>query len=122
MKRFSIIICLLCAIISNMCAQHISRRYHDRSMSDVLIDLDKSSSRYKISFIYNELEDFTVTQNVNEQNIPNAIRRVIGFYPMKMTVGDSLITVECTFVLFQTHNFDRHTKALPYSYIKIVIL
>lgn len=64
-------------------------------MSDVLIDLDKSSSRYKISFIYNELEDFTVTQNVNEQNIPNAIRRVIGFYPMKMTVGDSLITVEC---------------------------
>ena len=95
MKRFSIIICLLCAIISNMCAQHISRRYHDRSMSDVLIDLDKSSSRYKISFIYNELEDFTVTQNVNEQNIPNAIRRVIGFYPMKMTVGDSLITVEC---------------------------
>ena len=95
MKRFSIIICLLCAIISNMCAQHISRRYHDRSMSDVLIDLDKSSSRYKISFIYNELEDFTVTQNVNEQNIPAAIRRVIGFYPMKMTVGDSLITVEC---------------------------
>lgn len=95
MKRFSIIICLLCAIISNMCVQHISRRYHDRSMSDVLIDLDKSSSRYKISFIYNELEDFTVTQNVNEQNIPDAIRRVIGFYPMKMTVGDSLITVEC---------------------------
>ena len=95
MKRFLIIICLLCAIISNMSAQHISRHYHDRSMSDVLIDLDKSSARYKISFIYNELEDFTVTQDVNEQNIPAAIRRVIGFYPMKMTVGDSLITVEC---------------------------
>ena len=95
MKRFSIIICLLCAFISNICAQHISRHYHDRSMSDVLIDLDKSSARYKISFIYNELEDFTVTQDVNEQNIPDAIRRVIGFYPMKMTVGDSLITVEC---------------------------
>ena len=95
MKRFSIIICLLCAFIPNICAQHISRRYRDRSMSDVLIDLDKSSSRYKISFIYNELEDFTVTQNVNEQNMPDAIRRVIGFYPMQMTVGDSLITVEC---------------------------
>ena len=95
MKRFSIIICLLCAFIPNICAQHISRRYRDRSMSDVLIDLDKSSSRYKISFIYNELEDFTVTQNVNEQNIPDAIRRVIGFYPMQMTVEDSLITVEC---------------------------
>ena len=95
MKRFSIIICLLCALFSNICAQHISRRYHDRSMSDVLIDLDKSSARYKISFIYNELEDFTVTQNVEEQNVPDAIRKVIGFYPMKMTIGDSLITVEC---------------------------
>ena len=69
---------MLCAIISNMCAQHISRRYHDRSMSDVLIDLDKSSSRYKISFIYNELEDFTVTQNVNEQKIPDAIRKTLS--------------------------------------------
>ena len=28
-------------------------------------------------------------------NIPDAIRKVIGFYPMQMTVGDSLITVEC---------------------------
>lgn len=95
MKRFLVIICLLCAFISTICAQPVSRRYHNRSMSDVLIDLDKSSSRYKISFIYNELEDFTVTQDINEQDVPGAIRRVIGFYPMKMTVGDSLITVEC---------------------------
>ena len=95
MRRILIIICMLSAMFSSMSAQHIFRRYHDRSMSDVLIDLDKSSARYKISFIYNELEDFTVTQNVNEQNIPDAIRRVIGFYPIKMTVGDSLITVEC---------------------------
>lgn len=64
-------------------------------MSDVLIDLDKASARYKVSFIYNELEDFTVTQDAEAQNIPDAIRRVIGFYPMKMVVSDSLITVEC---------------------------
>ena len=95
MKRYSLIICMLCALLSQMNAQHISRRYHDRSMSDVLIDLDKSSDRYKISFIYNELEDYTVTQDVDEQNVPDAIRKVIGFYPMKMTIGDSLITVEC---------------------------
>ena len=63
-------------------------------MSDVLIDLDKVSARYKVSFIYNELEDFTVTQDVEGQNIPDAIRRVIGFYPMKMVVSDSLIPVE----------------------------
>lgn len=95
MRRFSAIIFLLCTFALEMSAQHIQRNYHDRSMSDVLIDLDKASKRYKISFIYNELEDFTVTQNVKTANIPDAIRKVIGFYPMQMTVGDSLITVEC---------------------------
>lgn len=95
MRRFSAIIFLLCTFVLAMSAQHIQRNYHDRSMSDVLIDLDKASKRYKISFIYNELEEFTVTQNVKTANIPDAIRKVIGFYPMQMTVGDSLITVEC---------------------------
>ena len=95
MRRFSAIIFLLCTFALAMSAQHIQRNYHDRSMSDVLIDLDRASKRYKISFIYNELEDFTVTQNVKTANIPDAIRKVIGFYPMQMTVGDSLITVEC---------------------------
>ena len=95
MRRFSAIIFLLCTFALAMSAQYIQRNYHDRSMSDVLIDLDKASKRYKISFIYNELEDFTVTQNVKTANIPDAIRKVIGFYPMQMTVGDSLITVEC---------------------------
>lgn len=95
MRRFSAIIFLLCTFALAMSAQNIQRNYHNRSMSDVLIDLDKASKRYKISFIYNELEDFTVTQNVKTANIPDAIRKVIGFYPMQMTVGDSLITVEC---------------------------
>ncbi len=96
MRRFISTIFLLCAIVATMSAQHITRNYHDRSMSDVLIDLGKASARYKISFIYNELEDFTVTQNVNTNNLPDAIRKVISYYPMKMTVGDSLITIECT--------------------------
>ena len=95
MKRFSFIIFLWVTFLSLASAQHLSRHYHNRSMSDVLIDLDKASARYKVSFIYNELEDFTVTQDVEAPNIPDAIRRVIGFYPMKMVVSDSLITVEC---------------------------
>lgn len=37
-------------------AQRISRSYTNRSMSEVLKDLGKASQRYKISFIYNELE------------------------------------------------------------------
>ena len=96
MRKISILILLLCVLVSTASAQRIIRNYHDRSMSDVLIDLGKASDRYKVSFIYNELEDFTVTQNIHTDNLPDAIRKVISYYPMQMTVGDSLITVECT--------------------------
>lgn len=47
MRRFSAIIFLLCTFALAMSAQHIQRNYHDRSMSDVLIDLDKASKHYK---------------------------------------------------------------------------
>lgn len=77
-------------------AQHIMRNYHNRSLSDVLIDLGKSTSRYKISFIYNELEDFTVTKLIEARSMPDAIRAAVGFYPMRIEVDDSLIFVECT--------------------------
>ena len=76
-------------------AQQITRNYDHRSMSDVLVDLDKVSSHQRISFIYNELEDFTVTCHVSARTVPEAIRQAIGFYPIAMTVTDSLITVEC---------------------------
>lgn len=56
----------------------------------------KASQRYKISFIYNELEDFTVTTSFSNLTLPEALGNVFGFYPLKATVEDSLIFVECT--------------------------
>ena len=77
-------------------AQRISRSYTNRSMSEVLKDLGKSTKRYKISFIYNELEDFTVTTSFRNLSIPEALGNVFGFYPLKASIEDSLIFVECT--------------------------
>ena len=48
MRRFSAIIFLLCTFALAMSAQHIQRNYHNRSMSDVLIDLDKASNGYDL--------------------------------------------------------------------------
>lgn len=76
-------------------AQRVSRDYHDMSMSKALIDLDRASSRYHISFIYNELEDFTVTKRLEDRPVLDAVRDIIGFYPISLSVGDSLIAVEC---------------------------
>lgn len=64
-------------------------------MSKVLIDLDRASSRYHISFIYNELEDFTVTKQIVNRPFLDAVREVIGYYPITMHVKDSLIAIEC---------------------------
>jgi hypothetical protein len=46
---------LMCLLVQASFGQRISRSYNNRSMSEVLKDLDKATRRYKISFIYNEL-------------------------------------------------------------------
>ena len=87
---------LLLVISLSAPAQRVTRNYRNRSLSDVLIDLGKSTTRYKLSFIYNELEDFTVSKQIAAASVPDAIRDAIGFYPIRMSVNDSLIFVECT--------------------------
>ena len=87
---------LMCLLVQASFGQRISRSYNNRSMSEVLKDLDKATRRYKISFIYNELEDFTVTTSFRNLDLQEALGRVFGFYPMKATIEDSLIFVECT--------------------------
>ncbi|MCI7372376.1 MAG: TonB-dependent receptor, partial [Prevotella sp.] len=77
-------------------AQRITRSFRNTSMSEVLTVLAKSTKDYHINFIYDELEDFTVTTNIVKRTAPDAIRQIIGFYPMKMTIDGDNIFVECT--------------------------
>lgn len=96
MRTYIVLILSLLVSQAGM-AQTVSRSYRNKSMSDVLVNLSRATGRYKIAFIYNELEDFTVTKTVTRSTVPDAVRAVIGFYPIRMTVcGDSLILVECT--------------------------
>ena len=85
----------MCLGLAEVQAQKLSKSYKETSLSDVLIDLNLSQADSRISFIYNELEDFTVTTSFRNQTIGNAVRQVVGFYPMQITETDSLITVEC---------------------------
>ena len=77
-------------------SQTISRQYQNESLSKVLEDLNAAVSSHTIYFIYDELEDFTVTCHFNNLSVNEAIREVIGFYPMKVTYDDDKIFVECT--------------------------
>ena len=86
---------LFCTMVQTVGAQLVSRQYKDKSMSKVLFDLRRVTNHYKITFINNELEDYTVTKSFEQLSIPDAIKECIGFYPINMkVVGDSLIFVE----------------------------
>lgn len=47
-------------------AQRISHNFRNTSMSEALTTLAKSTRDYRINFMYNELEDFTVTTHITE--------------------------------------------------------
>ena len=47
--------------------------FHDVSLSEALISLDNTSKRYNITFVYDELEDFTVTKTIRKgRSVPDA--------------------------------------------------
>lgn len=104
-------------------AQKVTRNYHATPLSQVLTDLDNASKRYTINFIYNELEDFTVTAQIHERTIPDAVREALGFYPMKLSITDSLIFVECTQkepVKMMGHIVD--SDGMPVVYANVALL
>ena len=86
---------LLCGLTWCAQAQRISRHYQNESLSSVLEDLNAAISDKTIYFIYDELEDFTVTSHFTDLPIKEAIREVIGFYPMKVVYDNDKIFVEC---------------------------
>ena len=91
MKR--IISMLICCLV--FAGQKITREYNNVSLSEALRQLNEQTEDYTISFLYNELEDFRITTSVHRKSVPDAIRQMIGFYPIRMTVDDREIIVEC---------------------------
>ena len=86
MKQY-IFTALLCVLTLCTQAQKISRDYQNASAA---------TSDKTIYFIYDELEDFTVTSHFTDLPINEAIREVIGFYPMKVTYDNDKVFIECT--------------------------
>lgn len=95
--RRVIIFLLLLSTACTAVAQRVSRDYRDCPMTTVLTDLSRVSPRQRIVFIYNDLEDYLVTQRFNSLTVAEAIVACIGHYPIKLTNrGDSILLVDCT--------------------------
>ena len=93
---------ICCLVFAGVKAQKITRDYNNVSLSEALRQLNEETEEYTISFLYNELEDFRITTSVHRKSVPDAIRQMIGFYPIRMTVEPGIanpsqqeIIVEC---------------------------
>jgi len=117
------ILLLLCAVVSMAQAQEITRNYKNQSLSRVLEDLNAATNRHEISFVYNDLENFTVTCKLEHLNLGDALIKVVGFYPVHIVRDGEKYFVECT------HKTERHLKGRmideqqqPLAYANISLL
>ena len=94
MKRIYILI--LCIIAISVKAQQLSHDFQNASLSEALIWIDNAQDHYKLNFIFDELEDFTVTTRLENASVSDAVRQVCGFYPMHLTFDNQDIFIECT--------------------------
>ena len=76
-------------------AQRLSHDFQGTSLSEALIWIDNAQDNYKLNFIFDELEDFTVTTSLKNVSVRDAIRQVCGFYPMHLTFDEQDIYIEC---------------------------
>ena len=90
-----ITILLLCLVAMSVKAQRLSHDFQGASLSEALIWIDNAQGNYKLNFIFDELEDFTVTTSLKNVSVRDAVRQVCGFYPMHLTFDEQAIYIEC---------------------------
>ena len=124
MKRTIAILCAVFALVSTVAAQRVTHNFQNMSMSDALKLVQRQTDKYKIIFIYDDLEDFKVTTSVRNKSVPDALRQMIGFYPIFLTVNDdNEIYVECT---HKTNHrlkgmvVDENNLPLPYANVTLL--
>ena len=124
MRKIYLLLYILLLGAVQVHAQRVSRDFRNVTMPTALQQLGGMTHRYTINFIYNDLEDFRVTAAIKGATIPDAIRHLIGFYPISMTmVGDSIINVECsqkTTLRYKGRVID--DKGEPAEYANVVLL
>ena len=94
MKHALTLTLLLCLGL-NARAQRLSHTFHKTSLSDALVWIDRAQKNLKLNFIYDELEDFTVSTTLDGATAEEAVRQVIGFYPVRLKAEGDELYMEC---------------------------
>ena len=123
MQRIYTLLWCLFIMVVTAGAQRLTHDFKNTSLSEALIWIDKAQDNYKINFIFDELEDFTVTTSLRNANAKDAVRQVVGFYPMRITYEKKDIYVECVQKAdSKLSGRIVDEKGLPLSYASISLL
>ena len=76
-------------------AQRVAAKFHETSMTEALLTIERQCKDIRINFIYNELEDFTVTQTIRNKPVSEAIQLIVGFYPVRVSRNGNIYSLEC---------------------------
>ena len=104
-------------------AQSLTHTFRNTSLSDALIWIDNAQDNYKIHFIFDELEDFTVTTSMRNLSVEDAVRQVIGFYPMHTTFEKKDIYIECvqkSGTKLSGHIVDEKGAPMPFANVSLL--
>lgn len=119
-QLLTFLLCLFCGMAP---AQRVSHIYNNVSMAVALRELNALQNKYIVNFIYDDLEDFKVTVRLHNETVPNAVRRIIGFYPVAMTCRDNAIMVECTHKARRHLTgkiIDEHAEPVPFANVLLL--
>ena len=134
MKRFFTVLILALFASVSLFAQKDNRNaepkytlsFEEVSLSDALKELNGLSDKYRISFMYNELEEFRVSTKIVDKSIPEAVNQIVGLYPISVSVkeeaGEVKIFVESiqkTGMRYKGRVLD--SKNEPVAYANVVL-
>lgn len=90
--RLLLALVLLTAAAQNMLAgdgdRRLSRSYRSTPMSEALVDISRECPELKLSFIYNTLEDYPVTCSFMNLTPVEAVYKIVGLYPVRVSFND----------------------------------
>lgn len=103
-------------------AQRLTMDFHEASMAEALNAINNATPRWNIQFIYDELEQYTVTVQIKDKKPLDAVREVVGFYPMRIITYKNNILVECvmnTSPFIKGRLVDKSREAVPYATVSL---
>ncbi len=93
MKRFSMIFAMVAFTLSAVAARY-DYKFKDTPVAQALTKIIKDNPDAKITFIYNELEDYKTSATVSTDNLKEALKEIIARNPITMSEKKGNILIE----------------------------